>query len=123
MAVATLVTASPHIRTGKLKPLATGSTKRLSVLPDLPTVAEAGLPGYEASIWWAWATTGGTPAAVINKLNTEVAAILRLPDTAKRFSAEAAEVEIRTPEEIRKMIPVDLAKWAKVAKDAKMQVQ
>lgn len=97
MAVATVVTASPHIRSGKLKPLATGGAKRIPVLPDLPTAAEAGLPNYDASIWWAWATTAGAPAAVINKLNTEVAAILNLPETAKRFGLEGAEVEIRTP--------------------------
>ena len=89
----------------------------------MPTTAEAGLPGYEAAIWWAWATTAGTPAAVINKLNTEIAAILKLPETAKRFAAESAEVDIRTPAEIRKMIPADLAKWAKVARDAGMQKQ
>ena len=123
MAVATVVTMSPHLRTGKLKPLATGGTKRIPILPDLPTAAEAGLPGYEASIWWAWATPAGTPAAVINKLNTEVAAILKLPETARRFDAEGAEVEIRTPAEIRKMITADLAKWAKVAQDAGMQKQ
>jgi tripartite-type tricarboxylate transporter receptor subunit TctC len=123
MAVATIITASPHIRTGKLKPLATGGLKRAATLPELPTVAEAGLPGYEAAIWWAWATTGGTPAAVINKLNAEVAAILKLPETAKRFAAESAEVEIKTPAEIRAMIPVDLAKWEKVARDAGMQKQ
>jgi len=123
MAVATLVTASPHLRTGKIKPLATGGAKRLSVMPELPTCAEAGLPGYEASIWWAWATTAGTPASILNKLNSEVGAILKLPETAKRFALEAAEVEIRTPAEIRKMIPADLTKWAKVAQDAGMQKQ
>ena len=121
MAVATLVTSSPHIRSGRLKALATGGAKRLPTLPDLPTAAEAGLPGYEADIWWAWATTAGTPAAVINKLNTEVAAILKLPETGRRFAAESAEVDIRTPAEVRKMIPADLAKWAKVAKDAGME--
>ena len=89
-------------------------------MPDLPTAAEAGLPNYEAAIWWAWATTAGTPASVINKLNTEIAAILRLPETAKRFAAASAEVDIRTPAEIRKMIPADVAKWAKVAQDAGM---
>jgi len=89
----------------------------------VPTAAEAGLPGYEAGIWWAWATTAGTPAAVINKLNTEVAAILKLPETERRFAAQSAEVDIRTPAEIRKLIPVDLVKWAKVAKDAGMQKQ
>ena len=120
MAVATLVTASSALRSGKVKPLATGSAKRLATLPDVPTAAEAGLPGYEAAIWWAWATTGGTPAAVINKLNTEIAAILKLPETARRFAAESAEVDIQTPAEIRKMIPADLAKWAKVARDAGM---
>ena len=123
VAVPTFVTANPHLRTGRLKPLAIGSAKRIPSLPDVPTAAEAGLPSYEAAIWWAWATTAGTPAAVINKLNAEVAAILKLPETARRFAAESAEVDIRTPAEIRKMIPADLAKWAKVAKDAGMQKQ
>ena len=120
MAVATAVTAGPHLRSGRLKPLATGAAKRIPTMPDLPTAAEAGLPNYEAGIWWAWATTAGTPASVINKLNTEVAAILKLPETAKRFAAASAEVDIRTPAEIRKMIPADVAKWAKVAQDAGM---
>jgi len=123
MAVATLVTAAPHLRIGKIKALATGGTKRLAVMPDLPTVAEAGLPGYEASIWWAWATTGGTPAVIVNKLNKEVATILNLPETAKRFAVEGAEVENRTPAEIREMIKTDLVKWAKVAQDAGMAKQ
>ena len=120
MGVPTLVTAFPHIRSGKLKALATGGEKRSPSFPDLPTIAEAGVPGYEASIWWAFATRAGTPASVLNRLNTEVAAILKLPETEKRFAAEGAVTDIRTPAEIRKMIPVDLAKWAKVAKDAGM---
>jgi len=120
MAVATIPTAGPNLRTGKVKALAIGSAKRLSVMPDLPTMAEAGSPGYEASIWWAWAATGGTPDSVVNKLNTEVAAILKRPDIEKRFAAEGAEVEARSPAEIRKMIAADLIKWEKVAKDAKM---
>ena len=123
MAVATIPTANPHIRSGKVKALAVGGDEARSGLPDVPTTAEAGLPSYEAAIWWAWATTAGTPAAVINKLNTEIAAILKLPETAKRFAVDSAEVEIRTPAEMRKMIPADLAKWEKVAKDAGMPKQ
>lgn len=123
VAVATIVTASPALRSGKVKALAIGGTKRIAILPDIPTAAEAGLPSYEASIWWAWATTAGTPPAVLNKLNTEIAAIQRLPETARRFAAESAEVDIRTPAEMRTMIPADLAKWAKVAADAGMQKQ
>jgi tripartite-type tricarboxylate transporter receptor subunit TctC len=123
MAVATIPTSNTHIRSGKIKPLAVGGTKRLATFPDVPTAAEAGLPSYQAEIWWAWATTAGTPQAVLNKLNTEIAAILQTPETAKRFAVDSAEVDIRTPAEIRKMIPADLAKWAKVAKDAGMQKQ
>jgi len=123
MAVATIPTANPHLRSGKVKALAVGARKRAPSLPDVPTTIEAGLPSYEADIWWAWATTAGTPHAVINKLNTEIAAILVLPETAKRFAVDSAEVDIRTPAEIRKMIPTDLTKWAKVARDAGMQKQ
>ncbi|HEY7655824.1 MAG TPA: tripartite tricarboxylate transporter substrate-binding protein [Burkholderiales bacterium] len=121
MAVATIPTSNPHIRAGRIKALAVGATKRASSLPDVPTSVEAGLPSYQAEIWWAWATTAGTPQAVINKLNTEIAAILALPETAKRFAVDSAEVDIRTPAEIRKMIRTDLAKWAKVAQDAGME--
>jgi tripartite-type tricarboxylate transporter receptor subunit TctC len=120
MAVATIVTASPHIRTGKLKPLATGGSKRSPVFPDLPTISESGIPGYEAAIWWAWGITGGTPQPIINKINAEVGSILKMPETEKRFALEGAEVEIKTPAEIRAMIGPDLKKWAKVADDAKM---
>ena len=123
MAVATIPTANPHLRSGKIKPLAVGATKRAPSLPDVPSTVEAGLPSYQADIWWAWATTAGTPHAIVNKLNAEIAAILALPETAKRFAVDSAEVDIRTPAEIRKMIPADLAKWAKVARDAGMQKQ
>ena len=121
MAVATIPTANTHIRSGKVKALAVGAAKRVPSLPDVPSTAEAGLPGYQAEIWWAWATTGGTPASVVNKLNTEIAAVLAMPETAKRFAVDSAEVDIRTPPEIRKMISADLLKWAKVANDAGMQ--
>jgi tripartite-type tricarboxylate transporter receptor subunit TctC len=123
MAVATIPSAGPSLRAGKVRALAIGSAKRLSLMPDLPTVSEAGFPGYEASIWWAWAATGGTPEAVINKLNSEVEAILKLPETQKRFVAEGAEVETQTPAQLREMIRTDLVKWAKVAQDAKMVKQ
>jgi tripartite-type tricarboxylate transporter receptor subunit TctC len=123
VAVPTIVTATPSLKTGKIRALAVGGPKRVAVLPDVPTTKEAGLPSYQASIWWAWATTAGTPEPVLNKLNSEIAAILQLPETAKRFAAESAEVDIRTPAEMRKMIPADLAKWEKVAKDAGMQKQ
>jgi tripartite-type tricarboxylate transporter receptor subunit TctC len=123
MAVATIPTANTHIRSGKVKALAVGAQKRASSLPDVPSTVEAGLPSYEAQIWWAWATTAGTPQSILQKLNTEIGAILVMPETAKRFAVDSAEVEIRTPAELRKMIPVDLAKWDKVAREAGMPKQ
>ena len=123
MAAPTIVTAAPHLRTGKIKALAISAPKRLSAMPDLPTMIEAGLPSYDASIWWGWASASGTPMPVLTKLNTEVAAVLKLPETAKRMAAEGAEVEIRSIAEIREMIKDDLVKWAKVAEDAKMPKQ
>jgi tripartite-type tricarboxylate transporter receptor subunit TctC len=124
MSVATIVTATPALRTGKLKPLAVaGTQRRVPTLPDVPTVAEAGLPSYDASIWWAWGAPARTPAAVLNTLNKEVGAILRMPETAKRFAAEGAEPELKTPAELRQMIKADLAKWEKVAREAGMKKQ
>ena len=121
MAVATIPTANTHIRSGRVKALAVGAPKRAPSLPDVPSTVEAGLPGYQADIWWAWATTAGTPQPVIQKLNKEIAAVLQMPETAKRFAVDSAEVFISTPAEIRKMIPADIAKWEKVAREAGMQ--
>ena len=123
VAVATIPTANTHIRSGKIKALAVGAAKRAPSLPDVPSTKEAGLPSYEAEIWWAWATTAGTPQPILTKLNTEIAAILTTPEAAKRFAVDSAEVELRTPAEMRKMIPADLAKWDKVARDAGMAKQ
>ena len=120
MTIGSIVQSLPQIRSGKLKALATGGAKRAATLPDLPTIAEAGVPGYDASNWWALAAPAGTPPVIIAKLNSEVATFLKLPQTQIRFRNEGAEVDIKTPEEIRKMISIDMAKWAKVAKEAGM---
>ena len=121
MTVGSIVQSIPHIRSGKLKGIATGSLKRAATLPDLPTIAESGVPGYDAGNWWALAVPAGTPAAIIHRLNTEAAAWVKTPETQKRFASEGAEADIMTPDTLRKMIPVDMAKWAKVAKEAGMK--
>jgi tripartite-type tricarboxylate transporter receptor subunit TctC len=123
MTVGSIVQSIPHIRSGKLKPIATGGATRAATLPDLPTIAEAGVPGYDASNWWAIAAPAGTPSATVAKLSTAITAYLKLPETQKRFTTEGAEVDIRTPAEMRKMIPLDMAKWAKVAKEAGMRAE
>jgi tripartite-type tricarboxylate transporter receptor subunit TctC len=81
------------------------------------------VPGYEANNWWAIGAPAGTPAGVIAKLNAEIARYLGLPEIQKRFEAEGAETDFRTPEEVRKMLPVEIAKWANVAKVANIRGQ
>jgi len=123
MTIGSIVQSLVHIRSGRLKAIATGSAKRAAVLPDLPTIAESGVPGYEAANWWSIAAPAGTPPAIIARLNAEIGTYLRLPETQKRFRDEGAEVDIRSPEEIRRMIPADIAKWTQVAKAAGMRAE
>ena len=118
-----LIQTIPHLKGGKIRALATTGAKRASPTPELPTIAEAGIPGYEANNWWAVGAPAGTPAGIITKLNMEIARYLRLPETLKRFEAEGVDADIRTPEEVRKMLPVEMAKWANVAKVANIRSQ
>ena len=120
MLVGSLVSAIPHIRSTKLKPIATGGAQRTALLPELPTISEAGLPGFEAANYWTIATPAGTSPAIIQRLNREIGTLLKLPETQKRFANEGAETDPRPPAEISKMMAVQLAKWAKVAKDSGM---
>jgi tripartite-type tricarboxylate transporter receptor subunit TctC len=107
---------------GRVRPLATTGAKRAAAAPDLPTVIESGVPGYEANNWWAVAAPAGTPPAVVNKLTTEMARYLKLPETLKRFEAEGVEADYLNPAEVRKMLPVEMAKWRNVAKAANIKV-
>jgi len=119
--IGSIVQSLAIIRSGKLKALATGGARRAQSLPDLPTISEAGVPGYDASNWWTIAAPARTPPAIVNRLSAELTTFLKMPETQKRFADEGAEVNIMSPEEIRKMIVADLSKWAKVAKAAGMQ--
>lgn len=113
----TLIQALPLIRSGKLRILAVGSPKRSPAMPDVPTVAESGVPGYDASIYWGVLGPAGIPRPIVNHLNKQIGAILSEPEMTKRLQAEAAEPAVMTPEAFHKMIVSDLRKWAKVAKE------
>ncbi len=118
IAVATLISAIPHVRTQRLRALGVSSLKRSSVMPEVPTVHEAGVPGYEGNIWWGILGPSGIPAPIINKLNAEIGAILREPDTIKSLEAQAAEPTIATPQEFHSHIIANLEKWRKVARES-----
>jgi tripartite-type tricarboxylate transporter receptor subunit TctC len=118
----TLIQALPHIRSGKLKPLGVGSAKRTPLLPQVPAINET-VPGYDGSIWWGVLAPAGVPAAIVTKLNTEIGAILRDPETAKRLASEAAEPVIASADHFGKLIVNDLAKWTRIAKEAGIQAE
>ncbi|MBI4193874.1 MAG: tripartite tricarboxylate transporter substrate binding protein [Betaproteobacteria bacterium] len=108
----------PHIRSGKLRALATTGSKRLAVMSDLPTVAEAGVPGYENSTWTAVGAPARAPRAIIERLNKEIAAVLRLPDIRERLAAVGSVVTAGTPEDFRDYLKSELAKFERLVKAA-----
>ena len=114
----TMPPALPHVKDGKLRALAVTSLKRSPAAPELPTLAEAGLPGFEANTWHGVVLPAGAPAEVIAKLNREIVAILHLPDVVERLSAQGAEPVGSTPEEFAAYIRSETAKWAKVVRES-----
>ena len=100
-----LIQTLPHLKSGRLRALATSGSRRATAAPELPTIAESGVTGYEANNWWAIAAPAGTPQGVVNKLSGEMKRYLKLPETLKRFEAEGVEADFLTPTEVRKMIP------------------
>ena len=112
----------PHVRSARLKIVAVGADKRSPVVPDVPTFAEAGLPGYEVYGWWGLSTPAGVPRDIRDRLTKIFAEILKEPGTKKRLEAEAAEPREMEPEAFRRFIRDEVRKWAEVAKNAGIQV-
>ncbi|HSQ04627.1 MAG TPA: tripartite tricarboxylate transporter substrate binding protein [Burkholderiales bacterium] len=104
----------PHIKSGRLHALAVTSARRTPAAPELPTVAEAGLPGYEATAWFAMLAPAKTPRTVVDKINTEVTGALRLADVKERLANQGADTVPSTPDELGEYIRAELAKWSKV---------
>lgn len=112
------VTALPHVKAGKLKALAVGSGQRSSLLPDTPTVAEAGVPGYELSGWLAVFAPAGTPEDVLDKLHVEINRILALPEMRERLLLLGLDPLIRTRAQLGELLRSEIPKWARVTREA-----
>jgi len=109
-----LPSAIAHVRSGKVRALAVTTAKRWPGAPEIPTLAEAGVPGYEASAWFGLLAPAATPKPVVELLQRHVAAILRLPEVEKQFFEQGAQPSGNTPDEFARMIAGELQKWAKV---------
>lgn len=117
-----IVQALPYVKEGRLRGLAVGSSKRSPTAPDLPTVAEAGVPGFEATSWHGILVPARTPKEIIRWLNTEIVKILHLPDVQERLSDKGAQLIGSTPEEFAAFLEAEIAKWSKVVKDNRIRI-
>ena len=117
------ITALPFIRTGKVRALAVTSTTRSSVLPDVPTMEEAGLSGFEVVGWNGLVAPAGTPKPVIEKLNADVVRVLHSPDVVTLLKDQGVDVVGDTPEHFAGVIRADVAKWREITKAAGIKIE
>jgi tripartite-type tricarboxylate transporter receptor subunit TctC len=123
MLFATRIGAEPLVKAGKLRALAQTGLKRSKTAPDLPTIDESGVPGYQAASWYGLTAPAGTPPAVIDKLNKTIVHILQQPDVVQRLNAEGSEPVGNTPQEFADYIQSEIARFRKLIKDAGIPVQ
>jgi len=110
--------AVPLVKSGRLKAIAVSTAKRVAAMKDIPTIAEAGVPGYEVQAWNGIAAPAGTPREVVAKLNKAIAEIVATAEFRDRISAQGFEPESSSPEEFSELIERDILKWAKVIKES-----
>jgi tripartite-type tricarboxylate transporter receptor subunit TctC len=119
----TLTSAGPHIRSGRLRALAITAAKRSPAAPDLPTVAEAGVPGYEVDQWYGVVTAAKVDRALVRKLSAAINEAVHTPQVVKRFAGDGSTPVGSTPEQFAAHIQSEIAKWRKVVKDAKLELR
>jgi len=122
VAFAGLQTLLPHARSGKLRALAVTGAKRAQFAPELPTIAEAGIPGYAFDVWYGLTFTGGTPRAIVRKTHADVVKVLQAPEVGARFAGAGVEPITNSPEAFAELIRQEIPKWTKVARAAKIRV-
>ena len=116
-----IINSMPHVKSKRLHVLAITTAKRSALYPDIPTVAESGLPGYQADAWYGVLVPARTPTEIVQRLNREVHAVLKMPDFRSKVAAQGAEVTGSTPDEFAAFMRLEIAKWAKVTSRLKIQ--
>ena len=118
----TMALAKARVQAGQLKAIAVTTPKRSGAMPDVPTVAESGYPGYEVSTWFAYLAPAGTPSEVVARLNQELTGAMRHPEVEKRLQNIGAELNPGSPEDLKRFLESDIERWAKVIKQAGIKV-
>lgn len=122
-AFATIPTATPQVKAGKVRALAVGASRRQAALPDVPTADEAGLPGYHVSNWVGLVAPAGIPAAIVDKLNKEIAVIMQSPEMQKQLENQGLEFTAMTPAEFGTFMEKELAQWGRVVKEGGIKAE
>jgi tripartite-type tricarboxylate transporter receptor subunit TctC len=123
MAFDAITTMAPNVKAGQVRALGTSAIKRSSVLSDVPTIAEAGVPGYESTIWLGIMAPAGTPKAIVDKLNAEINKVIARPDVKEAWDKQGAVALVMTPAEFEKYLRADIDKWAQVVKTAGLKAE
>ena len=118
-----LPTAYPHVKAGKIRALGVTATRRARVLPDVPTIAQAGLPGYDVESWFGVFAPAATPRALIDRLYNDIAKILAMPDVRQKLEDQGADVVGSSPDQFTAHVKREIVKWAKVVKDSGARVE
>ncbi|HYC44439.1 MAG TPA: tripartite tricarboxylate transporter substrate binding protein [Burkholderiales bacterium] len=118
MTIANALTALPAIKSGRLRPIAVTSLKRSASAPEIPTVAESGIKGFDAGTWYALAAPAGVPGDIVTRLNRAVVEVVQLPDIREKLLAQGAAPLTATPDEAREFVRNEIARWARVVKAA-----
>jgi len=123
MVIIGMTAVTPHVRSGRLRPIATTGAKRSFAFPDVPTVAEQGFPGFAADAWYGLLTTAGTPRPIVDKLYAEVIRIMKLPESKERMANVGFEIVASTPAEFAQLIRDEIPKWTKVVREAGIRAE
>jgi tripartite-type tricarboxylate transporter receptor subunit TctC len=116
-----IINSAPHVKSKRLRALAITTPQRFALLPALPTVAESGLPGYAADVWYGLAAPARTPAEIVARLNRETGAALRTAEVRDKLAAQGASVAASTPEEMSAQMRSEIAKWGKITGSLKLR--
>ena len=119
--MATYALWAPHLASGRLRALAVTSPKRMTQLPDVPTLIESGVPGFTAEAWWGVLAPAGTPAPIIARMNAEIAKSLKIPAVQERLTQMGVDVAASSPDELGRFVAAEVNRWATVVRDNKIK--